>query len=190
MFIWDFVLGDVMDQLIDWLYTQLVGFLGSFFTQMGNMGIELFDMSWVQSIVLFFSYLAWALYVTGLVVSVFEELVQADYRAMRCNGLCGYSKTQRIMHANGIKAEIKSKYKPQTTKVDPNEQAFPNLMNQQSNVQEFNKAWLADITYIRVNGSWNYLAAVMDLGRRKIVGWAMGTSPMPLWPAKHSRRHC
>lgn len=90
---------------------------------------------------------------------------------------CGYSKTQRIMHANGIKAEIKSKYKPQTTKVNPNEQAFPNLLNQQFNVQEFNKVWLADITYIRVNGSWNYLAGVMDLGRRKIVGWALGTSP-------------
>ena len=40
--------------------------------QMGNMGADLFEMAWVQSIVLFFSYLAWALYVTGLVVAVFE----------------------------------------------------------------------------------------------------------------------
>ena len=39
---------------------------------MGNMGAELFEMSWVQAIVLFFSYLAWALYGTGLVVSAFE----------------------------------------------------------------------------------------------------------------------
>ena len=72
MFIWDFLLGDVMDQFIDWCYSQIVGFLGSFFSQMGNMGVELFDMGWVQSIVLFFSYLAWSLYVTGLVVSAFE----------------------------------------------------------------------------------------------------------------------
>ena len=35
--------------------------------QMGSMGADLFEMSWVQSIVLFFSYLAWALYVTGIV---------------------------------------------------------------------------------------------------------------------------
>ena len=62
MFIWDFVLGDIMDQVIDWVYAQLVGFFGNFFSQMGNMGVELFEMSWVQSIVLFFSYLAWALY--------------------------------------------------------------------------------------------------------------------------------
>ena len=61
MFIWDFVLGDIMDQVIDWVYAQLVGFFGNFFSQMGNMGVELFEMSWVQSIVLFFSYLAWAL---------------------------------------------------------------------------------------------------------------------------------
>lgn len=76
MFIWDFVLGTVMDQLLDWLYSQIVGFLGNFFSQMGNMGAELFDMSWVQSIVLFFSYLAWALYGTGLVVAVFETGIE------------------------------------------------------------------------------------------------------------------
>ncbi len=76
MFIWDFVLGTVMDQLIDWLYGQIVGFLGDFFSQMGNMGAELFDMGWIQSIVLFFSYLAWALYVTGLVVAAFETGIE------------------------------------------------------------------------------------------------------------------
>ena len=42
-----------MDQIIDWVYGQVVGFLGDFFAQMGNMGVELFEMSWVQSIVLF-----------------------------------------------------------------------------------------------------------------------------------------
>jgi hypothetical protein len=65
-----------MDQIIDWVYGQIVGFLGDFFAQMGNMGVELFDMSWVQSIVLFFSYLAWALYGTGLVVSAFETGIE------------------------------------------------------------------------------------------------------------------
>lgn len=76
MFIWDFILGEVMDQIIDWLYGQVVGFLGNFFSQMGNMGVELFQMTWVQSIELFFSYLAWALYVVGLVVSCFETGIE------------------------------------------------------------------------------------------------------------------
>ena len=58
--------------MLEWLYGQIVGFLGNFFAQMGAMGTEIFDMPWVQSIVLFFSYLGWSLYGTGLVVSAFE----------------------------------------------------------------------------------------------------------------------
>jgi uncharacterized membrane protein len=61
-----------MDDLTDWFYGQTVGFLGNFFTQMGNMGVELFDMSWAQAIVLFFNQLAWALFGVSLVVSCFE----------------------------------------------------------------------------------------------------------------------
>lgn len=72
MFIWDFVAETVLGQIVDWIYGQVIGFLGDFFMQMGNMGADLFELTWVQSIVLFFSYLAWALYVTGLVVAVFE----------------------------------------------------------------------------------------------------------------------
>ena len=58
MFIWDFVASTVLDAIIDWFYGQVVGFLGNFFAEMGNMGVELFQQNWVQSIVLFFSYLA------------------------------------------------------------------------------------------------------------------------------------
>ena len=46
LFIWDFVLGTVMDQIIEWAYGQVVGFLADFFAQMGNMGVELFEMNW------------------------------------------------------------------------------------------------------------------------------------------------
>ena len=78
MFILDFFLGGLMDQLIDWIYSQLVGFFGNFFSAMGHMGVELFDMPWVQSIVLFFSYLGWALYGVGLVVAVFEVGIECQ----------------------------------------------------------------------------------------------------------------
>ena len=76
MFIWDFVADKILGQIVDWFYGQVVGFLGNFFAEMGNMGVELFEMSWVQSIVLFFSYLAWALYGTGLVVACFESGIE------------------------------------------------------------------------------------------------------------------
>ena len=57
---------------MDWVYKQIIGFLANFFAEMGNMGAEMFEMSWVQSIVLFFSYLAWILYAVGFVVACAE----------------------------------------------------------------------------------------------------------------------
>lgn len=49
MLIWDFVTDTVLEQIIDWIYGQIIGFLVNFFAEMGNMGAELFEMSWVQS---------------------------------------------------------------------------------------------------------------------------------------------
>ncbi|MFQ9704463.1 MAG: conjugal transfer protein TrbL family protein [Enterocloster clostridioformis] len=72
MFIWDFVAETVLGQIIDWIYGQIVGFLGDFFMQMGNMGADLFAMSWVQSIVLFFLIWRGRSMCTGLVVAVFR----------------------------------------------------------------------------------------------------------------------
>ena len=48
-----------------------------------------------------------------------------------------------------------------------------NILNRQFNPEGANRAWVADITYIRTRRGWLYLAAVMDLFSRKIVGWAM-----------------
>ena len=55
MFIWDFVADTILGQIVDWIYGQVMGFLGNFFAEMGNMGVELFELSWVQSIVLLLS---------------------------------------------------------------------------------------------------------------------------------------
>ncbi len=78
MFIWDYVADVVLGQIVDWIYSQVVGFLGVFFSLMGNMGADLFGMSWVQSIILFFSYLAWALFATGVVVAGFEYAIESQ----------------------------------------------------------------------------------------------------------------
>lgn len=83
MFIWDFTAGTVLDALLDWVYSQIVGFLGNFFAVMGSMGVELFDLDWVQSIILFFSRLAWALFAVSLVVSAFECGI--EYASGRAN---------------------------------------------------------------------------------------------------------
>ena len=99
MFIWDFIAGEVLDQIIDWIYGQVMGFLGNFFAEMGNMGVELFEMSWVQSIVLFFSYLAWALYGTGLVVACFE--CGREYQGNRAQCHQGLYGSQPVYHCPG-----------------------------------------------------------------------------------------
>ena len=72
-----------MDQLVDWIYGQIVGFLGNFFALMGNMGVELFELAWVNAIVLFFSRLGWALFAVSVVVCAFECGI--EYSAGRGN---------------------------------------------------------------------------------------------------------
>ena len=72
LFIWDFVASTILSEILDWFYGQIIGFLGNFFEQMGNMGVELFELTWVQAIVQFFSHLGWALFGVSLVVCAFE----------------------------------------------------------------------------------------------------------------------
>lgn len=62
---------------------------------MGSMGAELFEMSWVQGIVQFFNYLAWTLYVIGLIVACFECGInyaggKGDIRAVALNAIKGF----------------------------------------------------------------------------------------------------
>lgn len=83
MFIWDFTASSILEQITDWIFAKLVGFLGEFFANLGNMGAEIFDMNWVRAIVLFFSYLAWALFLVGVIVAVFECAI--EYQSGRGN---------------------------------------------------------------------------------------------------------
>ena len=68
---------------MDWIYGQIVGFLGNVFARMGNMGVELFELDWVNAIVLFFSRLGWALFAVSVVVCAFECGI--EYSAGRGN---------------------------------------------------------------------------------------------------------
>ena len=52
-----------------------------------------------------------------------------------------------------------------------------NLLNRQFNPEHPNQAWAADITYIRTRAGWMYLAVVLDLYARRVVGWAMSDKP-------------
>jgi Transposase and inactivated derivatives len=76
------------------------------------------------------------------------------------------------MREMGLKARHQRKFK-ETTNSKHNHPIAPNLLDRQFQTDRPNQVWVADITYIRTFEGWLYLAAVMDLFSRKIVGWAM-----------------
>jgi len=75
MFIWDFVASAVFDQLLDWVHATLVDLFSDFFTMINGMGVEIFEFSWVQSLLLFFEKIGWSLYAVGLVLALFEAAI-------------------------------------------------------------------------------------------------------------------
>jgi putative transposase len=87
---------------------------------------------------------------------------------------CGRHRIARIMKANRIKA-ICSYKRPRYIAGKPSVVA-PNRLQREFTVDERDRAWVTDITYIRTWEGWLFLAAVMDLFSRKIVGWSMKSS--------------
>ncbi|WFA20851.1 IS3 family transposase [Paenibacillus mucilaginosus] len=84
------------------------------------------------------------------------------------------SKTvSRLMKEMGLKSITVGKYKA-TTNSKHNMPVHDNILNRQFKVDAPNKVWVTDITYVATGEGWLYLASVMDLFSRKIVGWATG----------------
>jgi transposase InsO family protein len=83
------------------------------------------------------------------------------------------NRVAKLMRKAGLCGKMARKRRPQTTQSDPSHAFAPNLLNRQFQGQPRNQVWLTDITYIDTDEGWLYLAAVMDLGSREIVGLAM-----------------
>ena len=82
------------------------------------------------------------------------------------------NRVARIMTKLGLKAKTKRKFKS-TTDSNHGLPVAPNLLNQQFDVDVKDKVWCSDITYIRTAEGWIYLAVVIDLFSRRIIGWSM-----------------
>jgi len=78
----------------------------------------------------------------------------------------------RLMRINKIRAITKRKYKA-TTNSSHNKQVAENLLKQNFKASEPNKVWVSDITYIWTKEGWLYLAVILDLFSRRVVGWSM-----------------
>jgi transposase InsO family protein len=78
-----------------------------------------------------------------------------------------------IMRGNGIRAKTKARFTPRTTDSRHGSAVAPNTLDRQFNARLPDRKWAADITYIPTDEGWLYLAGVIDLCTRRVVGWAM-----------------
>jgi putative transposase len=88
---------------------------------------------------------------------------------------CTENRVARLMRNNGLKARAKRPFRPRTTESRHSYGAAPNRLKTLT-ITRINQAWVADITYIQTGSRWVYLAAVMDLFSRRIVGWSLAYS--------------
>lgn len=85
---------------------------------------------------------------------------------------CGRCKAKTLMNLAGVAAKQKRKFKV-TTDSKHDLPVAPNLLNRGFEVQEPDRAYVSDITYIWTQEGWLYLAVVIDLFSRQVVGWSM-----------------
>lgn len=78
----------------------------------------------------------------------------------------------RLMREMGLRPRQKRAFIPRTTQADPAASPSPNLLLERPPTTAPNEVWVTDITYIPTSEGWLYLAAVMDLHSRRILGWA------------------
>jgi putative transposase len=88
----------------------------------------------------------------------------------------GRARVARLMKSKGLCGRQKGRYRVRTTDSHHNHPIAPNRLAEAPKATTANQIWAADITYIQTQEGWLYLAAVLDLYSRKIVGWAMGPS--------------
>lgn len=86
--------------------------------------------------------------------------------------VCSQKKIANMMRDLGLSAR-QPKHVQRTTDSNHSHFVYPNLVNRNFKVTTLNTLWVTDITYIRTLEGWVYLASVMDVCSRKIVGWAM-----------------
>lgn len=86
--------------------------------------------------------------------------------------ICSRKRVARLMKQAGLQAKMRKRYKL-TTKANPKTTAAPNVLQQDFSAEMPNQRWVADITYVATAEGWLYVAAVLDLFSRRIVGLAM-----------------
>lgn len=96
-------------------------------------------------------------------------------KAMNCLGYAiSRNKARKLMREAGVQVRHRKKYKV-TTNSNHKQPVFDNLVQRQFDVLEIDQVYAADVTYIWTQEGWLYLAVVIDLCSRKVVGWSMSS---------------
>lgn len=96
------------------------------------------------------------------------------HAALRAEGrTASRGRVARLMRRHGIRALAGRRFRPCTTDSRHHLPVAPNLLKQKFTASAPNRVWLGDITFIATGEGWLYLAAVLDLATRRIVGWSM-----------------
>ena len=85
----------------------------------------------------------------------------------------GKHRVARLMRRDGIRAKTVKKWRA-TTDSDHTSPVATNLLNRQFQIEQPNRVWAGDLTYVWTTEGWLYLAVVLDLYSRTVIGWAMG----------------
>lgn len=102
------------------------------------------------------------------------------HQELRALGVrCGKHRVERLMREAGLPAQPAPRFVPATTQSTHAEPVAPNVVDRQFSLASNPAAdvtWAADITYLATQEGWLYLAVVLDLATRRVVGWALRTS--------------
>jgi putative transposase len=99
------------------------------------------------------------------------------WRELRRRGVrVGKERVRLLMQQQGIQARGKRRFRMATTDSNHTLAIAPNLLNRNFTVEKPNTTWTGDVTYIATEEGWLYLAVVIDLFSRRIVGWSMKTT--------------
>lgn len=95
------------------------------------------------------------------------------WKALKNKGLvCGRDQVARIRRKNNIYSKRRRRFVV-TTQSKQGHEAAPNILNREFNVTSSNVAWVGDVTFIPTRKGWLYLAILIDLYSRKVIGWSM-----------------
>ena len=89
---------------------------------------------------------------------------------------CGLHRIERLMHQNALKARPRRRKLPSDTGLRVIHAIAPNILDRQFHAVAPNRKWIADFTYIWTAEGWLYVAAVIDLFSRRVVGWSMSAT--------------